>query len=152
MRRSWLIGFLAFLGWTWTSPAIDCRPVPAGAMCGCGAMEAPEEPSLESSLPDFKEDGSFEESPEDRALRFELDVFTGYLPGPNRIYTGLLWPFYISTDRRWRAGLQLADDIVGLGVARRVIPVIDVSVGISVVRDVDLHSTFVGGYVSLFKW
>ena len=95
-----------------------------------------------------------------KAKDTQLDVWAGYLPIDTDIRTGL--GIRVSTRKlmtrlsmdadKWIITGQIADGLIGAGLARKKVPVIDIAVGIGLLYRVDDTHIVPTIYGSLYRW
>jgi hypothetical protein len=107
---------------------------------------------LESKLGTFDSSGKLSTAGgESAALHLSLDTFVAWDFHKATPYVGIgliipqPWP-------KLRLSVQGANDRLGVGVGWKIIPVIDLTLGLSVFHDFTCNASEVGAYVSIFKW
>lgn len=101
----------------------------------------------------FQPDGSYKPTPGiENAFKLKLDTFATYFPDDDDLTVGAALAFKPQSAPNLRPSIQVANQKLGLGLAYRIFPVVDGSVGVSVMRDFDALKWRVGAFVSIASW
>lgn len=86
----------------------------------------------------------------DAGSKLKLDTVAGYVPRTRKVIAGL---GLVAAERAgWRLTLQAASGALGAGLAYRVIPVVDLAVGVGAFWDPTDSVVDVGAFVTLARW
>lgn len=140
--------FLLFAVWLWTLPTSSWAKPP---------LSEETEVSLEEVVGTFDEDGTLHNETEKAYSLPDIGIFTAFFPDSGDLATGLSIELY---DRRYRRGLlslfkydlQVSEQRLGISIGRKLIPVIDFTVGVSISRDFDRDETTAGISFSIVKF
>lgn len=80
----------------------------------------------------------------------QFDGFAAYIPKFPDVTLGL--GLVLTRHQHWRPTLQVGAGVVGLGLAYRVLPVIELAVGVSVFYGVREDTFAPGVFVSMAHW
>lgn len=117
---------------------------------GAGDMTDAE---LEARLGGFKPSGELAGmKAEKRAASILIDTFVAWDLTAETVVPGLALVLAEPLERSIRVTAQAGPDRLGLGVGWRVIPVIDLTVGLAVYRNFETDSNNVAVYGSVFKF
>jgi hypothetical protein len=98
----------------------------------------------------FDDSGRVVDAPSRKASALQLDLFAAYVPASQDIKVGV--GLVLKRAGNWRVTAQVADGVVGAGVAYRLVPVIDLSVGAGLLYAPASGDVRPSAFVSLYRW
>lgn len=98
----------------------------------------------------FNDEGRIVDAPSRRAIALQIDAWAGYLPrlGDVTIGAGLV----LHDGASWRTTAQVGPGVIGIGLAYRIVPVVELSVGFSALWSTERDKFTPGVYASFAKW
>lgn len=112
---------------------------------------------VEDVIGDFDEDEFLSNDTEDAYRLPDIGVFTGYFPSTDSLTTGIVVELH---DRKHRQGLLnwfkvdalLSEQRLGISIGRKLIPVVDITMGIVISRDFQRDEYSLGFALSMIKF